>query len=287
MLNLNPSWRFSSPGAVGGDVREEFSVLIKKIAAQHGDRKFVFEHYKTFFADAAGRTSYVSSNLDWAESDLKAYMSDAAQNAPLFLEAFYDANLALARRYPQLVVPPITLVNHILGKNGAGYELSPPDLLSHNVSSPVEVVAEMPSLDAQAQEIIQRSLKQSEQYLSTGQARQAVQEILWLLETVSTAFQGLDVGQRTVQGKYFNKIASDLRRQHKGKTLDQVLGWMTALHGYLSSPTGGGVRHGATFDYSEMLPHEGRLFCNLIRSYINFLVAEHSRLSSNSGSDRG
>ena len=65
-----------------------------------------------------------------------------------------------------------------------------------------------------------------------------------MLETVSTAFHGLDVGDGTVEGKYFNKIAEDLRRYQKGTTLSQVLGWITALHGYLSSPTGGGVRHG-------------------------------------------
>ena len=96
------------------------------------------------------------------------------------------------------------------------------------------------SLDQQAQEIIQQSLKQSEQFLSEGRERQAVQEILWLLETVSTAFQGLDTGNGTVQGKYFNKIADDLRRHHKGKILDQVLAWVTTLHGYLLLPHGRG-----------------------------------------------
>src|SRR5271169_206431 len=72
---------------------------------------------------------------------------------------------------------------------------------------------------------------------AAGRHRQAVQEILWLLETVSTAFQGLDTGVATAQGKYFNKIAEDLRKHHKGTTLDQVLTWVTTLHGYLSSPT--------------------------------------------------
>jgi hypothetical protein len=34
--------------------------------------------------------------------------------------------------------------------------------------------------------------------------------------------------------------------------LNQVLGWMTALHGYLSSPTGGGVRHGLDLNDSAL-----------------------------------
>jgi hypothetical protein len=136
------------------------------------------------------------------------------------------------------------------------------------------------SLDEQAQEVIQQSLQQSEQFLSEGKNRQAVQEILWLLETVSTAFQGLETSAGTVQGKYFSKIAEDLRRHHKGKTLDQVLAWITTLYGYLSSPTGGAVRHGADLKVGiAMPPNEARLLCNLIRSYINFLMVEHERLS--------
>ncbi len=107
-----------------------------------------------------------------------------------------------------------------------------------------------------------------------------MQEILWLLETVSTAFQGMNTTEGTVQGKYFNKIAEDLRRHHKGKILDQVLAWVTALHGYLSSPTGGAVRHGTNLKAAILIqPNEARLFCNLIRSYITYLMAEHARLS--------
>ena len=46
------------------------------------------------------------------------------------------------------------------------------------------------------------------------------------------------------------------------------------------SPTGGGVRHGADLKAGiPMQPNEARLFCNLIRSYISYLMAEHERLS--------
>ena len=84
-----------------------------------------------------------------------------------------------------------------------------------------------------------------------------------------------------MQGKYFNKIAANLRSHHKGQTLDQVLTWVTTLHGYLSSPTGGGVRHGADLKAGVALrPNEARLFCNLIRSYITYLLTEHERLSA-------
>lgn len=55
---------------------------------------------------------------------------------------------------------------------------------------------------------------------------------------------------------------------------------MMNLHGYLSSPTGGGIRHG--LDLKEGIAVqavEARLYCNLAKSYITFLVSEHERLS--------
>jgi hypothetical protein len=69
--------------------------------------------------------------------------------------------------------------------------------------------AQPTSLAEQAQELIQQSQAQSEQLLLEGRPRQAVQEVLWLLETVVTAFRGLDAGAGTVQGKYFNTIVAD------------------------------------------------------------------------------
>jgi len=81
----------------------------------------------------------------------------------------------------------------------------------------------------------------------------------------------------TVQGKYLQQIVGDLRKHNQGTTLDQVLDWITTLHGFLSSTTGGGIRHGTHLKTGVVTkPHEARLFCNLIRSYISFLIAEHA-----------
>lgn len=278
MLRFDNAWRFDPPAEVPQGVIREFFALIGRLAGQD-DRKAILEHFKAFFANAAGFTSYYSSNVSWAESDLDDYMGKAASNAPLFIEAFYDACTALQEQ--GLAVPDINRMNRILYENDAGYEIRPPNLIAHNPSAPIEVTPRVPSLDQQARELVQESLKASERAVADGNGRQAVQEILWLLETVSTAFRGLETPDgNTIQGKYFNKIVDDLRRSHKGTRFEQVLTWITALHGYLSSPTGGGVRHGADLKLGiAMQPNEARLFCNLIRSYISYLMAEHERLS--------
>ena len=53
------------------------------------------------------------------------------------------------------------------------------------------------------------------------------------------------------------------------------------LHGFLSSPTGAGIRHGVDLkDGVAIQINEAHLYCNLIRSYITYLIEEHERLGS-------
>jgi hypothetical protein len=279
MLNFDGRWRFESPGAVPVLVAHKFGEFIGRIALQ-GDRWHILEHFKYYFAGAAGLTSNRSSSESWADSDLDNYMQRASENGPLFVEAFYDACEAIRSEHPEFGVPDVGMMNRVLRENDTSYEISPPALIFGVPHEQIAVAERHASLDEQAQGLIQRSLKESDRLLSEGRNRPAVSEILWLLETVSTAFRGLDVGTGTVQGKYFNKIAGELRRHHKGQILDQVLDWITTLHGYLSSPTGGGIRHGADIKSAlDMQEGEAQLYCNLIRSYINFLMSEHARLS--------
>lgn len=282
MLNFPTNWRFESPGeSLSPSLVSKFDEFVSKIAAQ-GDRWDIIEHFKYYFVGASGGTFYRSSSLDWAESDLDSAMRRAAQNPALFIEAFYDACKALVATHPNFGVPDIVRINRLLRDGGMNYEIRPPALICHDgVAAPIAVPERQPSLDEQAQNLIQQSLRQSEELLQEGRNRQAVSEILWLLETVTTAFRGLDTGAGTIQAKYFNKIAHELRRQHEGQMLEHVLDWIRTLHGFLSSPTGGGVRHGVDIKgVADMPPGDARLYCNLIRSYITYLIAEHERISA-------
>jgi hypothetical protein len=278
-MQLEAVWRFDSPGAIPNGVVRDFHTLIGKIAAQ-GDRKPILEHFKAFFAEASGFTSSWSSDVGWADTDLLRYMEGCAENAPLFIDAFYEACEAIRKRNPEFAIPDAGRLNRILHEHHAGYEIRPPNLVAINPHVPIPVPERTLSLDEQAQAIIQDSLRNSERLLSEGLNRQAVQEILWLLETVVTAYRGMATDTGTIQGKYFNRIAEELRRNHKGQMLDQVVQWATTLHGYLSSPTGGGVRHGTDLKVGMAVqPNDSRLLCNIIRSYITFFMLEHERLS--------
>lgn len=206
-------------------------------------------------------------------------MRKAAENAPLFLDALYDACEIL--RGQGMFAPDAAMINELCESYDIGYVVRPPELLLREsvgaVSIPVAQSA--PTMAEQAMEILQESLQRAEALLTEGHPREAVQETLWVLESVTTAFRGIESAEGTVRGKYFNEIVRDLRRVTKGSALERVLDWITNLHGYLSSPTGGGVRHGLDLnDGVPIGPNEARLFCNLIRSYISYLLVEHERL---------
>lgn len=287
VLKFPTVWRFHPPRE--GNLNTEripqgaidaFLGLIRKTATQ-GDFQDFLELFKGYFRAANGNPHYRSSNAGWADTDLQSAMSDAAENPPLFLEAFFDACEDIRKRPGDLFAPDSTIINEICRKYDIGYKVVPPDLMLVDKHATLVPVPERPlSLAEKAQEILQSSLHNAEQLLSEGRDREAVQEALWLIETVATGFRGIDTGTGTIEGKYFNEIVKELRGSHSGKKLDMVLQWITSLHGYLSSPTGGGIRHGLDLkDGLEMTPNEARLFCNLIRSYLSFLLTEHERLA--------
>lgn len=271
-MKMENSWRFDTPGRMPPEAVRAFDTLMDRVIGQ-GNRWSMLEHFKSYFG-GSGR----SSSESWAESDLQRIMWDAAENAPLFIEAFYDGCEAL-RGDGTIAVPDAGRMNRILREHEVGYEIRPPELVAVGLHQPIAVPERYKSLDEQAQEIVQQSLAQSERLLAEGHPRQAVQEILWLMESVVTAFKGLSAGDATIQEKYFNKIVIELRNKKKGQTIEQVLAWLSTLHGYLSSPTGGGVRHGIDLKSGiSVNADEARLYCNLIRSYVTFLMSEHERM---------
>ena len=277
MLDFEGKWRLETPGPVADDAGWEFNLLIERICGQ-GNRKNLLEHFKYHFAPAAGAQYYPSSNESWATSDLDELVSKAFENAPLFIEAFYEACCELEKNHPEMELPSVTRINQILSNASMGFRIDPPRLIATRSHVPISVPNEVSSLDTKAKNIIRNALDASEKALNEGNGRQAVQEVLWLLETFSTAFRNDKILDGSIHGRYFNKIIDELKNRGEDHQ-KQIFKWMMALHGYLSSPTGGGVRHGVDLNEGrEFGIAEAHLYCNLIRSYLTFLIAEHERL---------
>lgn len=270
-LTMPTAWRYGSPGAMPPAAINAFNSLVHSIASQSESSWSIFEMFKAKFN---GGQSW-SSSESWAISDLHGAMMSAGSNAPVFISAFWDGCAQIQTAHPELGLPDADIINQILYEHEVPFEVRPPALLARHPQTPIVVQAPQKSLGQRAHELIHTSLDQADRLLLEQRPRQAVQEILWLLETVSTAFRGQESGSGTVEGKYFNEIIRALRKNNNGSALAEALGWMTKMHGFLSSPGGGGVRHGTQLaaDVSPSL-REAHLYCNLTRSYINYLLAE-------------
>ena len=278
MLKFDGKWRFESPGILEPEVVHQFRSLIDRTCGQ-GNRKVILERFKCSFAKAALEDYYPSSNVGWASTDLDSLMHQASDNAPLFIDAFFRASEKLRDKYPDLVVPGVEQINRILNNARVGFQVAPPNLVATGKSVSIPVPDQRPSLDRRAEEKIDEALIAADRALREGKGRQAVLELLWLIETISTAFRAPEPAEQSVQGRYFSKIIIELReRGHDHQK--QIFRWMKTLHGFLSSPTGGGIRHGLDLTQgTELGINEARLYCNLIRSYLTYLIAEHERIS--------
>ena len=134
-----------------------------------GNRWAILEHFKRYFAGACGSTSNRSSSESWAESDLNNLIWQAADNAPLFIEAFMKA----ARRYAAttFTLPEVGLINRILADHQAGFEIRLPAIVAVGIHKPIPVPERYQSLDEQAQDLVQQSFRDSERLLSEGHPR--------------------------------------------------------------------------------------------------------------------
>jgi hypothetical protein len=160
-MKMEASWGFDTPGPMPPEAARDFDDHIGKVAAQ-GNRWGMLEHFKGYFG-GAGR----SSSESWAESDLTSSMWQTAENAPLFIEAFYEGCEAL-RADDGIAVPNVGRMNRILREHGVGYEIRPPELVAAGLHQPIAVPERYQSLDEQAQDIVQQSLLQSEKLLAEG-----------------------------------------------------------------------------------------------------------------------
>lgn len=263
------SWRFDTPGAMTPTAIDAFNDLVHKIAAQ-GETWNLIELFKAKFAGSWSR----SSTESWATSDLRDRMHEAAMNEPVFIAAFWAGCQEVASRYPNVGLPSADVVNRLLLEHGSPYELVPPALTLRSQAAGAVMAPPAPDVGERARSRIDASLAEADRLLAERRPRQAVQEILWLLETVSTGFQGQESGSGTIEGKYFNRIVGELRREHREKPFAEALGWIVKLHGFLSSPSGGGVRHGTQLDDGiDVTMDEAFLYCNLTKSYVHYLLA--------------
>lgn len=280
-----PRWRFKSPGPASQAFRHALYSLLVQVTNQIADdrqRWGLVETLKQHFTSAIGEPHYTSTSYRWALSDLDTKMLECVDNAPLLIVTFVNACEQLqAVHKDEIQFPGAGLVNELMIEHGVGYVIVDQTLMVREADAPIAPLVAPLSLDETARELVSKTFQDVGRLLSTaGEERRAVAEMLWLLETFSTAFNGLESPDKPELGSYFNKVIGTLRSQRKGTPFDQIMVWLMGIHGYLSSPTGGGVRHGTDIlNPRELGPGEAQLYVNLMSSYLHYLMGEYDRLA--------
>jgi hypothetical protein len=204
-----------------------FDDLIGRIAAQRERRQDILEHFKGYFGAVMGIPNWVSSNEGWAQTDLSRHMDQAATTPELFLGAFFDACEALTED-EAIELPPVSLMNDILREHNVPFKFDPPKLVRVGTSAFVAPPQPPPTLSDEASETVLASFHRAEALLNERRPREAVQEMLWILESIASVFRGVNLPMGPVQGRYFNEIAKELRASARGTTFERAVDWCTS-----------------------------------------------------------
>ncbi len=99
---------------------DDFLSLIRKVSGDM-DRQRIIEVFKQHFCKVSGDNYNRSSSLSWAESDMSSQARRAAEDAPNFIAAVYEAFEALQNS--GVTVPTIQHINQILRNNQDNYQI--------------------------------------------------------------------------------------------------------------------------------------------------------------------
>lgn len=129
-IELESSLRFAGPSArvpLNPDALAELLALARKVQGDFS-YKHVLETFKQHFCRASGQSYASSSSTDWAESDLWTAARAAAEHAPTFITAFFDACEELEDL--GAAVPAHAIANAILARYGCEFRVQDGKLVS-------------------------------------------------------------------------------------------------------------------------------------------------------------
>lgn len=158
----------------------------------------ILETFKKYFAPIAGESYSQSTSSAWATRDLERLMLEAGDNAPLFIATLHRACDEV--RQLGAMVPDVDALNRVLLTHEAGFVISPPRIVRSDTETS-GLPVRSPSVHEQKNALIATSLEESQRLLQEGRNRQAILKVLWLMETVSTAFKGTATASGSVEGK--------------------------------------------------------------------------------------
>jgi len=285
-LTFDIAWELMPPqdgtyinSKVPPDAVENFWGILTRAANRTGDPEEVYYMIRAQFSEAMGLPVYRSSSLYFAPGDARAAMDSAAENAPVFISAFYETCEQIKQQLGARTAPSVQVMNRLLEMHGLGYVITPPNLV---LREQVEVIpVQSTTVLEQAQARFREAIERSRVLLEENNGDEAVAQIWWLLESIMLSFPGCHLNGQEISGTYFNEVARSLKRAAgDAPVMGAVVRWLEALQSYLSGPGEAGIRHGRHLHLEGLKKHEAELFCNLTRSYISYLLSEYELLTA-------
>lgn len=285
-LTFDITWELLPPkdgtyvnSKIPSDALESFVGILTRAANRTNDPEEVYYIIRAEFSEAMGLPVYRSSSMYFAPGDARMAMERAADNAPLFIAAFYSACKKIKKQYGTKTVLSIPAMNKLLEMHRLGYVVAPPNLV---LREQVDVVpVQLSTILEQAHVRFREAIERSRQLLDEDKGDEAVTQIWWLLESIMLSLSGCKLNGEEISGSYFNEVVKSLKRLAGGfAVIGAVARWLEALQSYLSGPEEAGIRHGRRLHMEGLKKHEAELFCNLARSYISYLLSEFELLTS-------
>lgn len=290
-LTFDIAWELTPPqdgtyinSKIPPDALENFFGILTRAANRTDDPEEVYYIIRAEFNEAMGLPVYRSSSLYFAPGDAKSAMNRAAENAPVFISAFYGACKQIKKQFGSKTAPSVPVMNRLLEMHRLGYVIAPPNLV---LREQVEVVpVQSSTVLEQAQARFREAIERSRVLLEENNGDEAVAQIWWLLESIMILFSGCSMNGQEISGTYFNEVAKSLKRAAgDAAVMGAVARWLEMLQSYLSGPGEAGIRHGRHLHMEGLKKHEAELFCNLTRSYISYLLSEYEILTARGSSE--
>jgi len=284
-MKYPPAWRFAPPkdtdrvnSTVPEEALEELLRLASRAAGLHPrGREAGLEHMKHSISATSGRGYSPSSSESWAETDLRRLLEGLKDEPPVLIEGIVTGCRSITDSEGRSILDDPTPINRIMEKFGMGYRISGDEILLGE-SIPPPTVEPVPSLIEQTAAELGKAWKRADQLLDEGHPDEAVAKIWFVLESILTVFRGLKVGDQTVEGAYFNKVVHSLKGTEIDPTFKMVLDLASRVHGQLSDPSTGRLRHGSELGIPPISPQEGRFLVGFAKSLGYYICSEYQRL---------
>jgi len=220
-----------------------------------------------------------STSVEWAANDFRQRAYSARESARSFLADILEGFRQIERYgFPTRSEAD---VNTVLREVRSRWRVANGLAQVNTTASGVDTRNQGLAISEGCRREIDASVDKAEILLANGDGRDAVREMVDLMETVTSAFQGREFGGRKFKGKNLSHVAKSLASLGDDEFIRHAMHEMERFYGLMSSRERG-VRHGKLWEVLESGADidilAAQLYCDMARAYMNFILATYDKI---------